>query len=202
MPYFSYDDCKKRNVHPGMIVEGQFTPVPKKRPHTEDMGCNFSQLKFHGPAASTEFEGALKMTSVPSIRDGFENLIPLGQKVIPALTPPQVSIVTISLRTQQIEVVDDAYNQEKIKLHIHDNDGRDYAYISITDLGFHHYAIDQQRDAGRERRLNDFIMKQDRVYLRVGLSRQYAVGSRNGYWIQANGIYTFPDYLAKVRTYP
>jgi len=202
MPYFSCNDCKKRNVHPGMIIEGEFSPVPCTPPHLEDSKCNFSSLKFHGPATSLEFEGVLKMTVVPSIRKGFQNLIPLGQKVIPALTPPKLSIITVALKPEQIKVVDDAYNPEKIKLHIHDNDVTDYAYIAFTDLGFHHYAIGEQRDANRESRLNDFVIKQRHVYLRVGLSGRDSIGSRDGDLIQANGIYTFPDYLGKVRTYP
>lgn len=202
MPYFSYADCKKANIHPGMVVEGAFASRKTDRPHVEDMECDFSKLKLLGPATSAKFEEVLKKTAVKSIHDGFDKLIPLGQKVIPARTPPARSIITIALKPSQIEVVNDAYDPEKIKLHIRDNDGTSYAYIGITDLGFHHYAVAQKKDLKRESQLNDFFKKQDRLYLRVGLSRQYAVGSRDGFWIQANGIYTFPDYLAKVRSYP
>lgn len=202
MPYFPYSECKRRNVHPGMIVEGDFSAVHRTPPHVEDMNCDFKTLKFIGPATSDEFENVLKMTLSASVSEGFDDLIPLGQKVIPTLTPPNKSIITIKLKPDQIQVVDDAYNPEKIKLHIHDNDDRDYTYVAISDLGFHHFAVAQQRDVNRETRLNTFIGNQKRVYLRIGLSREYAVGSRRGFWIQANGIYTFPDYLSKVRTYP
>ncbi len=202
MPYFSYSECKRRNVHPGMMVKGDFSAVHCTPPHTEDMNCDFNKLKFVGPATSDEFENILKMTLSASISNGFQDLIPFGQKVIPTLTPPKTSIITVKLKPDQIKLVDDAYNPQKIKLHIHDNDGRDYAYVAISDLGFHHFAVAQQRNVNREARLNDFIRKQKHVYLRIGLSREYAVGSRQGFWIQANGIYTFPDYLSKVRTYP
>lgn len=205
LPYFSYEACKKLKVHPGMVVEGTFTPVPHAvPPHTEDASCDFGALEFLGPCTSDEFEAVLKESLVPTIAEGFDNKIPKGQRVIPRHSPPSCSIITVSLSPDRIEVVDDAYDPEKIKLHIQDIDGSRYLYVPITDLGFHHLAVREARAAGREAKINEFIRSQKIVYLRIGLSRTYARpnSSVEGYWIQANGIYTFPDYRADVRAYP
>jgi hypothetical protein len=38
--------------------------------------------------------------------------------------------------------------------------------------------------------------------MRIGLSREYtATDNRNGYWLQANGIYTFPHFHEGIRGY-
>ena len=50
--------------------------------------------------------------------------------------------------------------------------------------------------------LNEFIQSQDVIFLRIGLSRSYkAPNGKEGFWMQANGIYTFPNYLEEIRSY-
>ncbi|MEE9258030.1 MAG: hypothetical protein V3U37_00685, partial [Nitrospinaceae bacterium] len=51
--------------------------------------------------------------------------------------------------------------------------------------------------------VNRFINNQNKLYLRIGLGRAW--GPENGiygFWLQVNGIYTFPHYLPAVRSYP
>jgi len=45
--------------------------------------------------------------------------------------------------------------------------------------------------------INNFIRQQDTVYLRIGLGREY----QGGFWLQVNGIYTFPNYDTEIRSY-
>jgi hypothetical protein len=75
-----------------------------------------------------------------------------------------------------------------------------FRYLSITDRGFYDYASKHQLD-GEIHRINAYLQSQEELYLRVGVGRQWKVGDRDGYWLQVNGIYTFPDYLEEVRTY-
>lgn len=50
--------------------------------------------------------------------------------------------------------------------------------------------------------INNFISKQNIAYIRLGLSREYSSpDGRNGYWLQVNGIYTFPDYNKNIRKF-
>ncbi|MDE0410821.1 MAG: hypothetical protein OXI37_01185, partial [Gammaproteobacteria bacterium] len=73
---------------------------------------------------------------------------------------------------------------------------------SITDLGFHSYAENHHQEAGDYEDLNQLLHSQEEIYLRIGLSRYFqAPDGRAGYWIQVNGIYSFPDYFEIVRQY-
>jgi hypothetical protein len=50
--------------------------------------------------------------------------------------------------------------------------------------------------------INNFIQNQEDLYLRVGLGREYeSKDGRKGYWLQINGIYTFPEYHEGIRSY-
>ncbi|NOX65681.1 MAG: hypothetical protein GXO85_07750 [Chlorobi bacterium] len=71
----------------------------------------------------------------------------------------------------------------KTKASYTDMSGCDYRYLSITDRGFHDYAKKHQDD-GRLQDVQNFISSQDEIYLRIGVSRQWKVSNRDGYWLQ------------------
>jgi hypothetical protein len=164
---------------------------------------HYERLVFKGPCASDEFESVLIASSYPSINEGFEKSVPIGSKVIPPDAPPSRSIITLKLKPTQIEIVRNAFDPKSLRLNIMDNDGRKYAYLSITDLGFHNLAVSKQEKPNYTDELNAFVGSQKKVYLRIGLGRRYKNPSdgRDGFWIQVNGIYTFPKFMTKVRTY-
>jgi hypothetical protein len=201
LPYPAKSECKRLKLLPGAILEGEFTE-PKKvdKPHTEDM--NHKGLSFKGPCTSEEFESVLKATAYPSINEGFDDKVPIGTKVIPHDDPPSRSIITLKLKPNQIEIVRNAFDSKSLRLNIKDNEGRKYVYLSITDLGFHNLAVSKQKDPDYTDELNEYIRSQKKVYLRIGLGRRYeSPDGRDGFWIQVNGIYTFPEFMTKVRTY-
>jgi len=202
LPYLEKATCKKLKLLPGAILEGEFIkPKGVDKPHTEDM--NYKGLAFKGPCTSEEFESVLKATAYPSINEGFDNKVPIGTKVISPADPPSRSIITLNLKPNQIEIVRNAFDPKSLRLNIMDNDGRKYTYLSITDLGFHNLAVVKQKDPNYTDELNEFIRNQKKVYLRIGLGRRYKnpTDGRDGFWIQVNGIYTFPEFLTAVRTY-
>lgn len=201
LPYIKKARWEKLKILPGAILEGKFTkPESIDKPHTEDM--RHKDLSFKGPCTSEEFETALKATTYPSINEGFDEKIPAGAKVIPRDAPPSRSIITLKLKPAQVEIVRNAFNSKNLRLNIKDNDGRTYVYLSITDLGFHALAVSKQNAPDYTDELNEFISSQKKVYLRVGLGRHHkASDGREGFWIQVNGIYTFPEFMTEVRTY-
>lgn len=202
LPYIKMATCKKLKNLPGAILKGEFTePKSLDKPHTEDM--HYKDLSFKGPCTSEEFETVLKATTYSSIYEGFDGKIPAGVKVIPYDAPPSRSIITLELKPAQVEIVRNAFDSKNLRLNIKDNDGRTYVYLSITDLGFHTLAVSKQRDPDYTDELNKYICSQKKVYLRVGLGRRYKhpTDGRDGFWIQVNGIYTFPDFMTEVRTY-
>ncbi|MBI1821638.1 MAG: hypothetical protein HYR79_08010 [Nitrospirae bacterium] len=201
LPYIEMEYCKKLNILPGAKIKGKLIKAKElKKPHLEDK--NYSELEYEGPCSSVEFEDVLKNTTYDSINEGFEGKIPGSSKVIPHNDPPGRSIISLKLKPGQITIMRDGFNPEKIKLHILDNDEKEYKFLPITDLGFYNLAISKQTQPLLIENLNNFIQNQNRIYLRIGLSRRYcSPDGRNGFWIQVNGIYTFPDFLTEVRTH-
>jgi hypothetical protein len=200
MPYLKFSDCQRLNIHPGAILSGDYSLASNRTaPHYEDN--NYKNLKYLGACSSGEFKSVLERTCAKSVASGFDGKVPPGEKYIPEGTPPSRSIITLSVSPGQVSISSDKFNADKIKFHLSDIDGREYSFLPITDLGFYQYAMREQKNPGREQLLNDFIRKQKALFLRIGLSRAYASNGRTGFWIQVNGIYTFPEYLPNVRTY-
>ena len=200
-PYMTLEDCKRLNLLPGAILKGDLKKCAGLvKPHLEDH--SYTTLEFLGPCSAEQFEAVLRKTTESSIYEGFGKKVPAGEKVVPYSDPPRKSIITIQLKPDQVQIVRDGYKPQELRLHLTDNDGRYYRFLSITDLGFHNVAIRRQAEPHYTDELNKFIIQQKKVYLRVGLSRQYtSPDGRVGFWTQVNGIYTFPDFLPEVRTH-
>lgn len=200
MPYFAYSLVRKAGVLPGAIFTGQFFPKAQRvAPHFED--CRYEGLKYHGPARRDQFLSVLKSNLAPSVSAGLGYNFGPGEKVIPRDKPGGRSIVTIQVRPNDIEIVSSGFQDQKIKVHFVDSNGDRFRFMPITDLGFWDHAR-SHRDDNTLAELNDHLHGADQVLLRIGLSRPYrAPDGRDGYWVQVNGIYTFPAKLALVRGY-
>ncbi len=199
LPYIKKDECKRLKILPGAVLAANFTTIAGvSKPHTED--ANYDKLAFKGPCTSDEFESILKSSLSPTISEGFDGKVPGGAKVIPHENPPTRSIITLKLKPTQIEIVRNAFDAKNLRLNILDNDGRKYSYLSITDLGFHSSFISKKTNPDE---LNEYVRGQKKLYIRIGLGRRYKnpKDGRDGFWIQVNGIYTFPEFMTKVRTY-
>jgi hypothetical protein len=129
------------------------------------------------------------------VATGFEINGPVN-KFLPADHPVMWSLITIQVDPTGVEVVEDTFKPGKIKLHFRDGQGNSFRFTPITDLGFYQFAQNHhdRRDLAT---VNQFLWKQSEVFLRLGLGREY----QGKFWIQANGIYTFPDYIAEIRSY-
>jgi hypothetical protein len=201
MPYLALSKCQRLNVLPGAKLSSDFTPSPDRTgPHQEDY--SYKKLKYLGPSSSSDFKNALRQGLFGSVEEGFEVTLDDNQKHIPIDYEVQRSIITVSISPSEIEIVESSYKPGKIKINFRDSSGRKFRYIEITDLGFHEYAI-QHHSRNELRNVNSMIKDQEEVYLRIGLSREYQPPNddRNGYWLQVNGIYTFPDYIEEIRCY-
>lgn len=202
MPYLTGAMCKKLGILPGAILSGDF--VPKNGltgPHQEDATYTPEKLSFDGPSSSDDFKEALESGLHDSVEEGFEIELDDGQKHIPIEHRVKRSIITLAVDPKSVEIIEDRYKPGKTKIHFTDGSGREFAYFPITDLGFHRYA-DTHRAARDLARLNTFIKRQPEAYLRLGLSRAWEnpLGI-NGYWMQVNGVYTFPKFFEDIRSY-
>jgi len=199
MPYLSSSRCAELNIHPGAIVEGNISLIPNSsNPHIED--ANYSDLRYLGPASSSEFKAILDRTLSASISSGFGVHFEENQKHIPFGVKANCSIITIKISPHLLDIHEDQYNPGKIKASFVDLQGFSVRYLSITDRGFYDYAMRHQQ-AGSIHKINDFVHSQDELYLRIGVGRRWQVGDRDGFWLQVNGIYTFPNFLDEIRSY-
>lgn len=200
LPYISVADCKRLNILPGSKLDGVFSNNNNRgAPHIEDR--SYTNLQYNGACTAYEFHHVLDNTIATSISNGFAYLFPEGGKVIPYINAPQQSIITLKVQSSQIRIVKDSFNHGKIKLNLKDNDGKKYTYLPITDLGFYNYAMRHFDDFDFPSIINTFIDEQEELYLRVGLSGRHENNGRDGYWLQINGIYTFPNFDPEIRSY-
>lgn len=197
--YLTYSLCREHNILPGTILESTFTnPTTVDAPHIEDR--NFTQLQVVGTASSEKFKEILDASSSTSIREGLGcTSLPIV-KVLPHA--PARSIMTLKVAPNTFQVVHDTHDTEKIKAHLVDGDGVSLRFLPITDLGFYDNVGRTATRKIKADEITEFIQAQDELFIRLGLSRRFkSKDGRDGYWIQVNGIYTFPEYDHLVRSY-
>lgn len=83
----------------------------------------------------------------------------------------------------------------RFALSFYDDKGEVYQNIPVTDLALREWAYAGQRRGAEARSLAGEVTAKlnaaDEVYLRLGLGREY----EGKFWLQVNGIYSFPDWL-------
>lgn len=202
LPYLDSAICRKLDIHPGGVLQGKFTLSNAAAPHVEDADYSEDDLYFLGACSKQQFKEVLDQTLYRSISEGFGVPVRSREKCIPASTPPVRSLITIKVNPLSFSVVQDSYHPERLKAHFSDGAGVELAFVGVTDRGFYDYAQQHRNDPHSFLEMKRFIQSQKEVYLRLGLSRVYeSPDGRNGYWIQLNGIYTFPDKLEYIRCY-
>lgn len=197
-PYFKKDNVRQLGILPGSIVEGDIFPIEgASRPHRED--CTYKNLKAVGSVSAEEFKEILERTLSDSVESGFGPDFD-KVKLLPPDTNSDCSLITVKVKSESFRVEKDLYGKYKVRFE--DMSGATYRYISITDLGFHEYIKSVAASAGDPvAEVNAHFRGAVDVYLRLGVSRIHAVGERRGYWMQVNGIYSFPGKLQKIRGY-
>ncbi|WP_299976854.1 hypothetical protein [Desulfobacula sp.] len=199
MPYLNSARCAELNIQPGAILKGDLNiHVNTTSPHIED--ANYTKLEFHGPSKAKEFKDILDNSLSGTVSLGFGIAFGVGQKYIPIEMNANCSIITIKVNPYEIQIHEDQYKPGKVKCSFTDQSGNQFRYLSITDRGFYDYAQRHQND-GSLNILQNFLQSQDDIYLRIGLSRAFQISDRNGYWLQVNGIYTFPKFHQEIRSY-
>lgn len=199
MPYLKSKRVQELNIHPGAILTGNIM-INKNtsNPHIED--ASYQDLTYVGPATGEQFKEILEETMHASVSDGFGIEFREGQKHIPHGNKANCSIITIKVSNHALKIHEDEYKPGRIKASFTDGSGQEFRYLSITDRGFFDYAKAHQND-GKLQEVQNFINSQEEVYLRIGVGRQFVVGDRDGYWLQVNGIYTFPNFYKEIREY-
>ncbi len=200
MPYLTFEQCTDLDLRPGSILQGGLDLINSSAPHCED--ANWEELESVGKCSSRTFRQALLTGLQESVNEGFEYELPIGEKCIPIRLHhlDRLSLSESLPQTSTSLRMDSA--KRNFEHHSPIVAGNCNRYVSITDLGFYDHAVEIRKHTGCLERLNDFIHEQEELLLRVGLSRRHpAPDGREGYWIQVNGIYTFPDYQRHIRAH-
>lgn len=200
MPYLTASGCKELDIHPGGILEGDFTMKNTAAPHIED--ATSTKMTFNGACSKADFQEALEKTCYPTIAEGFGIEGPIRNKFIPIEITPIRSLATIKVNPRSFSVVQTHYDPTKLRAHFSDNGGSELGFVSVADRGFSDYSLENPDDRQKVAELNQFIRSQDELYLRLGVGRPWPnKDGENGHWIQLNGIYTFPEKLEYIRCY-
>ena len=197
MPYLSPKYCRELNILPGAMLNGEFKFHPAIQligPHQEDMW--HEHMRYVGPSSTEDFKRALDMSLCNSIEEGFKIRLIGKQRLVPLNHELNRSIITIKVFPQSVFVIENPKEVGKLRLNFTDMSGRPYVEFPITDLGFHTYAHKKYKDNSLDQ-LNAFIHSQSEAYLRIGLARSF----NDAYWMQVNGVYTFPAFLEELRCY-
>lgn len=201
--YLSFNGVKNHQVIPGSWLEGDFVQIPNlNAPHIEDHRV-CSALKMNGPSSGTDFEHVLDNFAVTTIQAGFGSRP--NKRLYALANPPALSIITLKLTSPSTQfrlTVDTGFDAVKFKAHITDDSGYDLSFLPVTDLGFSDHLARIRLVDPTLAGLNAFLQGQTTLYVRLGLTRQYAPSpDRDGYWVQVNGIYSFPNYRQDLRIY-
>jgi hypothetical protein len=200
LPYFALDSIRQIGVLPGTVLESSFSAdKTASAPHIEDHSYS-GKVTVVRNCSSAEFRNVLRSTLYPSIEEGFQAIC-TGKCILATVTPPR-SLITIQVEPANFNIVPDRFKSAELRATFVDGKGTAHDFLSITDLGFYLNAVRLRQEIAGLSDLNNFLHEQDEVYLRIGLSRRFkSQDNRDGYWIQVNGIYTFPDIDRAIRSY-
>ena len=210
LPHKTETECLSMGIEPGAIVETWVSDVQNDRqgPHCEDR--HWSEARVLGMCNGKEFEQILMESAFPNLEEGFGYRFRLdktaprgGDEVPPRLRfVPKIylvlrSLITLRVASRKINLYKTANN--KIRINYYDNDGTFFPCLPVTDLGLYHLL---EREPDVIPHINHFIKKQETIYLRFGLTREYDTPDGDtGYWLQVNGIYSFPRFFPGIRHY-
>jgi hypothetical protein len=192
--YMTVAQCSALNLQPGTVIEVGHPAAPLIQPHIEDRPN--STMAVLGRCSGEVFESLLEASAVRSFSAGFG--VAVEDKCIPFTTVPTKSIITLETNWANLTVLQDNYG--RIRAHVRDAAGVELRYLPVNDLGLCDHVGEPPKRATMAR-FNEMLAEADKIYLRLGIGRRYATAERDGYWLQVNGIYTFPNYISEIREY-
>ncbi len=191
LPYATKAIIDQKGISPGMIVDATVIPnEAAERPHVED--CLFVNDLWLERMDEVSFKDLLERSAVDSVNEAFDGLITSKKRYVPLDSPTEFSIRTIRIDPLSLSLSVVGTDEKKLRLSFTDKSGETFRHTPIADLNFYSCALKYVQND----RLEDFntaLAGGEKVFMRVGLSRVYTgKNGKQGYWMQANGIYCFP----------
>ncbi|MCA9031596.1 MAG: hypothetical protein KDA69_09400 [Planctomycetaceae bacterium] len=134
------------------------------------------------------------MTESQGICSGFGATVNDDEKCIPVENKPARSLITVKISPAHFSLLEPGFDRKTTKAKLTDRYGLHLSFVSVTDLLCFRYCDAAADCNAAVRELHQHIRSQSELFLRLGLSRKWKSpdDGREGYWIQINGIYTFP----------
>ncbi len=193
--YFSQEECRRFPILSGSVIEGEFVLRPDaEAPHVED--CRRSGVRYVGMSTAEEFLEVLRKDASRSVADGFGIEGVECPRCIPKNEPPGRSIITVRIHPKAcwFKIGRDG----KFRFSFYDGADARYSSLPVADLKLREYRARQDGVDGIDA-MTKFLHHQKEVYVRVGLGRSHRLDSKEGYWLQVNGIYSFPSWFPQTR---
>lgn len=203
-PYGPYPSSKwvdEVNLQPGDILSGLVVRNSESfSPHIED--STYGRLDYAGTATSNLFRQILADSLSNSVSDGFGYNF-AGEKYIPAEKNAKCSLITIKVSPSNLNIYQCKFKKSKLRVSFIDESGHSYERLSITDRGFPNYNIANSEKITVSE-IQKIVSSQNEIFLRVGVGREHQPeqSKKNGYWLQVNGIYMFPEWKKIENTIP
>ncbi len=145
-------------------------------------------------ASDKELRTVLQQTLSDSIADGFGYSFSNGQKHIPVGGEANCSLITVKVAPNRLRIFENKFKSGELRASVTDYSGQSYESLSITDRGFPDFIKKHRVDVSVDE-LRRFVSSFREIFLRVGVSRQYCPpdSDKDGYWLQVNGIYGYPE---------
>lgn len=191
-------------VRPRAVLRLQLDPsINAEMPHVED-------YDWHDPVPPTSLEYLMEEARWRQIlqrlaKESPQPLFGTGLKSHKDARNRKLksSKATFSLTTIDVDQIyffdcqQDVFEKGKYRYRLSFRDDRQNSYddIPVTDLALQAWAVAQIRRGANPQTLSDWLSTQlqdaQQVFLRLGLGREF----RREFWLQVNGIYSFPDWL-------
>ncbi|WP_034633491.1 hypothetical protein [Maridesulfovibrio bastinii] len=193
LPYKNRDDVKELNLTPGKPFHAEMVKLTDlSGPHTED--CNFHNLEWLDLAEENVFRSILSGSAYDSVKSGFAGKVDPQTRCVGTDSFPDSSIITVRVKPEDVSFSFVEAEEKKMRVSLVDSSGDRYRRLPVADLFFYNLATEYD-NRGAIQELMDYISKCEEVFFRVGLGRLHESASgKKGYWVQVNGIYTFPGY--------
>lgn len=176
-------------IYPGAKVAFNLGTRISHPPHVEDIIFEETSIESMGRTTMREWRNVLTQTGKQSIVEIFANI---QDRCVPPGSPGP-SIGTLILSDVPTLRCDDYKDPPRLRMRIVDHRGISTQNVPITDLAFRgmfdFYLVKHKGDCEKTVKLLNAKLTDCRVYLRIGLARQF----RGCCWLQVNGIHTFPD---------
>jgi superfamily II DNA helicase RecQ len=190
MPYLNKKFCIDLGIMPGTILRGRFHCIGNSKPHMENHRYS-SELTKIDKSSETWFMESLSKTAYKTLNEGFSCEIKSGEKHITTETKPQRSLFTLKIKPENFKLRRATFDGvEKVSADFKDDFNSFYS-VAITDYYFYQALLKQ----GNFTRISKGISQSNNLFLRIGLSQPFKNPNddRDGFWIQINGVFPFPD---------